>query len=370
MKKFTFCFLVCIFSVFHGRNMAYSAEIQEKLDSCVRYIQQMQDSLFIPGMQVTIMQDNVVLWSKSFGYTDINKRTPVRSYTKFRIASLSKMLTSLSVMKLLEEHKISLDSTIQTYLPNYPKAEFPITIRNLLSHTSGIRHYRGNEFSNPNGYKTMTGYMNIFKNDTLLFQPNTKSAYSSYGYIILGAIIEKVSGESFPSFVSENILSPLGLHRIMPDAMKEKISNRTKFYTMDKKGIIRECPPYDMSYKLSTGGYLSTSYDFSKLCCDLMDGCVLNDSIAEIYLTPVTLNDRTASYWTPGLRYTQLNKKHTAYWHLGSSHGVSSAVAFDPKTKLSICWLTNMNVNWSERPILTLMRYMLDIPIPALYYNN
>ncbi len=336
-------------------------EHQAGLDSCRKYAQKLKDSLFIPGMQITIMQDNAVLWNKSFGYSNLLYMKKVQPYTKFRIASVSKMFTSSAIMKLMEQGKIELDSAVRYYMPDYPARRFPIPIRTLLNHTSGIRHYEGNEFANPKKYKNLNEALNMFKNDTLLFEPGTKALYSSFGYNLLGAVIERITKMRYQDYVYKYLLSPLKLNRTMPDKNDNSITNRTNFYMMNSKKVIIECEPYDLTHKIPTGGYLSTSSDLAKYCSALLDGKVLSDSVLNIYLSPTYLKDESPSHWCLGLRITPISKKYNVYWQLGTTYGASSAIAFEPKTKTVISWITNMNVKWTENDILQMMKYMLKV---------
>lgn len=339
---------------------AHALTTREALDSCVKFARYLQDSTNIPGMQMTIIKNGVLIYSGTFGYSNITSKTPVKPYTKFRIASVSKVITAITAMKLLEYRKLSLDSTIQAYYPKYPRTRYPITVRNLLSHTSGIRHYEGDEFSNPKHYKTMEQFLNTFKYDSLLFEPGTTSKYSSYGYLVMGVIIEKLTGMKFQDYVAKVLTKPLNMTRTMPDNPNKNIPFRTEFYMKDGESVVRRCPTYDVSYKIPTGGYLSTSYDIASMVSKFLEGKVVNDSIEKIYLTPVRLRNGKEAFWTPGLRWTKLNKKALAYWQLGSSYGCSSAVAFSPEHKTVVCWITNMNINWSEHPVLKILRYIED----------
>lgn len=353
MKKLMIVVTAVLFTCFSSN--AYTTK--EALDSCVQYAKFLQDSTSIPGMQMTIIRDGILIYSGTFGYSNITKKIPVKPYTKFRIASVSKVITAITAMKLLEMQKMSLDSTIQAYLPKYPVAKYPITIRELLSHTSGIRHYRDNEFSNPKHYKTMEKYLNTFMYDSLLFEPRTTSKYSSFGYLVLGSIIERITGMKFQKFVEKTILNPLKITRTLPDDKKKDIPQRTEFYMKDDESVIRRCPEYDVSYKIPTGGYLSTSYDIAYLCSKLLEGQVVNDSLKNLYLTPVKLKNGTDAFWTLGLRWSKhSNNKPGYFWQLGSSFGCSSAVAFSPQSSIVVCWITNMNINWSEYPVLKILK--------------
>jgi CubicO group peptidase (beta-lactamase class C family) len=333
----------------------------ETIDSCRVYAEHIKSKSHIPGMQVCIVHNGSILWNKCFGYSDLSNKKRILPYTKLRIASLSKVLTSASIIKLCGMKKINLDSSVNAYISNFPRKKYPILIKNLLDHSSGIRHYIGNEFNNPKKYSSIFEALNYFKNDTLLFEPGTKSVYSSYGYNLLGAIIEKVSKESYADFVYKTFLLPFGLKQTTPDKFKGNILNRSVFYYLDKDSVIRECQDVDLAYKLPTGGYLSTAGDMAMFCSNLITDKSLNPAELNLYLEPTYYKDKKPTSWSLGWRISKLSKKHSVYWHLGSTFGASSAIAFEPKEKIVVCWITNMNINWSEEPIVRMMKYLLKI---------
>ena len=331
MKK---CFNILLFLILTCNlySIPQDSVLTFKLDSIVNYANQLMKANHIPGMSITVMIDSNIVLSKQFGYSDLSTKEKVNKNTKFRIASLSKIITSCSVMKLIEMGKISLDSSIRTYVPQFSKKRWRIPVKYLLNHTSGIRHYRGNEFYSPGNYHSIQDAINIFNNDTLLFEPGTKVSYSSYGYNLLGAMIENVSKKSFAQFVYEYILSPIKCYSIIPDNTSSSLINTSKFYIYSFNSIIKQCPEIDLNYKLPTGGYLSTTDDFAKLSYNIFHGTILNDSILKIYKTPTYLLDKKETLYSLGWRISEV-KKHNLYWHLGSTYGASSAVAVDPKKK-------------------------------------
>ena len=219
------------------------------IDSCDKFANSIKEKFTIPGMQITVMDDNQVLWSKNYGFRDLTAQLPMLSYNKMRIASVSKMFTSVGVMKLIEMGLVSPDSTIQTYVHNFPVKSHPITIRELLNHTSGIRHYINNEFNNPKKYKTIEEALNYFKNDSLMFEPGTKVLYSSYAYNLLGVLIEHVSQMPFKDYIYKYLLFPATLKYTMPDRVGNFIKNKSNYYYLDTNKIIRNTYDYDMSYK-------------------------------------------------------------------------------------------------------------------------
>ncbi len=353
-------YILLIFVLLINKSFASSidSELAVKLDSINNYAYQTMQKNHVPGMSLTVMIDSNIVLSKQYGYTDLTNKIQVKKSTIFRIASLSKVITSAAVMKLLEQHQISLDSSINKYVRNFSKKKWDIPVKYLLNHTAGIRHYKGNEFYSPGNYRTIQDAIKIFNKDSLLFEPGTNISYSSYGYNLLGAMIENVTNKPFQQYVYENFISPIKCKNIIPEISTSNITNKTKFYMYEKDSVIVECPNINVSYKLPTGGYLASSDDFAKLTYNIFCGNLLSDSVANIYKSGTYLNNNKSTYYSYGLRMSNV-KKETIYWHLGSTYGSSSAVVIDPKKKITIVWITNLNIKWTDEAILKLMEFLI-----------
>lgn len=342
------------------QKLELSEQMKAAIDSCKQYARSVQSKFTIPGMQITAMIGEDVVLSDMVGYRNLTKEQPMLHYYKMRIASISKMFTSVGVMKLVEMGLVSPDSLIQAYVPDFPTKAYPVTVLHLLNHTSGIRHYMYNEFNNPKKYKTIEQALDYFKNDTLMFEPGTKVLYSSYAYNLLGVMIEKVMKMPYKDYIYEHLLFPIGLKYTIPDQVGNFIKNKSKFYYLDPNNIIRDTKENDISYKLPTGGYLSTSYEVAKFASELMAGKIISPKTLELYLSPTFLKDKENTFWNYGLKHTQIDRNTKVYWQMGSTYGGCSAVAFEPNSKIAICWLNNMSVKWKEEEILQLMKYLLD----------
>jgi len=143
----------------------------------------------IPGASVTVLRNGREIWTEGLGIADIENRVAVTPLTKFRIGSVSKPITAVAMAALVEDGKLDLDAPIQRYVPGYPDKGTPITARELAGHLAGIRHYRGDEFLSNRHYANVTEPLAIFANDTLLSRPGEKYNYSTYGFVVLSAVI-------------------------------------------------------------------------------------------------------------------------------------------------------------------------------------
>jgi hypothetical protein len=168
-------------------------------------------SLGAPGAAICLLRDGKILWSQGFGFADLEQRVPATRETRFRIASVSKAVTSVALGILVERGQLDLDAPVQRYVPSFPVKRYPITVRQVAGHLAGIRHYREGEFESQRRYASLSDGLNIFSADSLLFEPGTRFEYSSYGWNLIGAVIEGASGESYASFMRREVHAPLGM---------------------------------------------------------------------------------------------------------------------------------------------------------------
>ena len=188
----------------------------------------------LPGISVTILKDGNMVYSRGFGYADIEKKTKIiPSNTRFRIGSFSKTLASSALMKLVEENKINLDSSIYFYVPDYPKKRWDFTPRQIAGHLSGMRHYKGDEMMINKNFSNVEDALSIFKTDSLLHEPETKYKYSTHSWTLLSLIIENASGESFLDFMQANVFDPLDMKKTHAEKVDLMGVEKVKYYYLD-----------------------------------------------------------------------------------------------------------------------------------------
>jgi serine beta-lactamase-like protein LACTB, mitochondrial len=219
----------------------------------------------IPGMSVSIVAGRQVRWSAGFGMQDVENNIQARAATVYRLGSISKPITAVAVMQLFERGRVDLDAPVQKYCPAFPEKQWPVTTRAVLSHLSGIRHYKSDEeFNNTRFYASVGDGLAMFKDDALLHEPGTKYTYTTFGYSVLGCVVEGASGKTFADFVSENIFKPAAMERIRVDSVADIIPNRAQGYRVTDKGVLTNSPLADTSYKVPGGGFVSTVDDLAR----------------------------------------------------------------------------------------------------------
>jgi CubicO group peptidase (beta-lactamase class C family) len=263
----------------HGEYAVVVAESRALIDSVMR-------ARNIPGLSIAVSVDGVVVWSEGFGYASLEQRTRVQTTTKFRIGSISKPVTAAALGLLYEQGLVDLDAPIQQYVPSFPeKDKGVVTTRLLAGHLAGIRHYNGSEFLSSRRYATVTEGLAIFQDDTLQTPPGEQYSYSSYGWNLISAVIEGVSGQGFLTYMTENVFRPLGMTHSVADHTDSIILGRTGFYERANDGALINAPYVDNSYKWAGGGFLSTPEDLLLFANAHLLGDFLASETLEVWWT-------------------------------------------------------------------------------------
>jgi len=299
----------------------------------------------IPGFSITVSRDGKIVYSEGFGYADLEERIPVWPTTKFRIGSISKPLTAVALVKLVEQGKLDLDAPIQRYVSAFPDKGAVITPRMLAGHLAGIRHYNGDEFFIQKHYNTVLEGLAIFKDDPLVSQPGTKFNYSSYGFNLLSAAIENVCERDFLACVHELVFTPLGLHSTIEDQPRVIIEQRSRFYDHTKDKPVENAPYVDNSYKWAGGGFLSSTEDLVRFGNALLEpGYLKKESLALLFTKQKTKAGEETNYgmgWFIGK--SESGKR--IFQHSGGSVGGTSQLILYPDQHLVIAMICNYSTD-------------------------
>jgi CubicO group peptidase (beta-lactamase class C family) len=172
----------------------------------------------LPGVSVAVGIDGAIVWAEGFGFADLKTGVPLTPNHRFRIGTASTVLTSAAAGLLLESGRLKLDDEIQTYVPAFPKKQWPVTLRDLMGHTAGIIPDGGDEGPLFTKHcERPVEALQYFADDSLLFKPRTRYRYSSYGWILVSAAVEAAADQPFLRFVREQIFKPLGMSHTVPD---------------------------------------------------------------------------------------------------------------------------------------------------------
>lgn len=300
------------------------------------------DVQHIPGLEVAVSVNGQKVWAQGFGYADLENKVPVWPNTKMRIGSVSKLLTSAALGKLMEAGKIDIDAPVRNYIPYFPKKKYIITTHELAGHLAGIRHYRGDEFLNSKHYNSVKAGLKIFMDDSLLFKPGTDYHYSSYGWNLISAAIEGASGVPFLTFMQQKVIDPLNMNQTVPGYNKKIIYHRTQFYALNDQGQIVNAPYVDNSYKWASGGFLSTVNDLLKFGNAMLGNQYLSRKTIELLWKPqhTTSGENTHH----GMDWASGKDSKGYYWvgHSGGSVGGTTQFVIYPKQKVIVAVICNL----------------------------
>ncbi len=296
----------------------------------------------IPGLALAVAVNGRLVYAHGFGYADLEERVPAWPTTKFRIGSISKPLTAVALMQLVEQGRVDLDAPVQKYVPSFPDKGATITPRLLAGHLAGIRHYKDDEFLIAKHYDSVLEGLKIFENDPLIAPPGTKFSYSSYGFNLLSAVIQGVSGEDFVSYMQQHVFAPLGLVDTLADQNRPIIEQRSRFYEHEKDGTLDNAPYVDNSYKWAGGGFLSTSEDLVRFGSALLKpGFLKADSLRLLFTSQRTTAGPETGYGM-GWFVHKSQSGQRIYEHAGGSVGGSSQLIIYPDTGVAVVLVTNL----------------------------
>jgi CubicO group peptidase (beta-lactamase class C family) len=272
-----------------------SAQAQVDAEAIENHLEQLRLATGAPGISLSVAIRGETVYSGGVGYAELENLTPADGKTVHNVASVSKVMATVAVMQLVEKGLVDLDDVIQKYIPSFPEKRKPVTLRCILTHTSGIRHYKNGEFG-PHGLREMRRFTDIeeamkhFSDDPLLYEPGSYWMYSSHAFNLLQGVIDKASGMGFEEYMKRHVWEPAGMLASSFDVPERIVHKRGQGYVRNEEGIL-EHPRYaDVSYKYAGGGMLTTVDDLVRLGIALNDGTLLKPETVKTMYT-VQVND-------------------------------------------------------------------------------
>jgi CubicO group peptidase (beta-lactamase class C family) len=312
----------------------------------------------IPGLSVAFVTDNQIRWSNGYGLADVENFVPAKASTVYRLGSLSKPITATAVMQLVERGKLDLGAPVQQYCPAFPQKQWPVTSRELLGHLGGIRHYNEKErVEYTTHFDSVASGLSVFKDDPLIAEPGTQFHYSSFGFNLLGCVVEGASGQSFADYLRQNIFVPAGMDHMQVDNVFALIPNRARGYAKDKDGNLENSQLMDSSYKVPSGGLCSTAADLVRFAIAIeMGKLVKPETVAQMFTSERTRDGKETNYgfgWGVG----QLDGTRMVA-HGGGQSGVSTHLLLLPDKGIAVaamCDLEDVNVSELTRSIAEIL---------------
>ena len=297
----------------------------------------------LAGMSAAIGKDGAIIWSSGVGFANVESQTPMTASTVHRIASISKPIAAVGAMLLLQDGKLALDHTLRQHVPAWPEAYPPITIAQMLSHTSGIRHYKGVESMSNTHYDTLAEALGAFQADAMIAAPGEKYIYSTYGYTALGAAIEAASGEPLHDLLKRRVWEPAAMAATTFEFLGQEVPNRATGYTQRRGGKLVLPRPTDLSLKYPGGGMLSTAEDLVRFAQAFQADTLLSAETRALMLSPAKLNDGTETGYGLGWNVGGMKDELTSYSHSGGQSGTSTILTVYPEAGVAIAIICNVD---------------------------
>lgn len=301
-----------------------------------------------PGAAVLVLQNGRTVFERGYGVTDLRTKRPIDARTNFRLASVTKQFTAMSIMLLVHDGKLKYEDRVTDVFPDFPEYGREITIRNLLNHTSGLQDYE--DLMRPSADPTYQIHDDdvlklLEQEKTTKFRPGTNWQYSNSGYVVLGLVVQKVSGETFGKFLNDRIFAPLHMdHTVLYEKGKNEVSNRAYGHTKTANGW-QETDQSPTSATLGDGGIYSSLADLAKWDRGLRDHTLLSEAEMQPAVTPVKVpgveepDGKKAEYgfgW-----FLNPYKGHIRMWHYGETMGFRTAIERFVADRLTVIVLAN-----------------------------
>ena len=248
----------------------------------------------LPGLSVAVAAGSEIVWAEGFGWADLESQAPVTPKTRFRIGTASKVFTSAALGLLMEGDRLKLDAEIQTYVPEFPKKEWPVTVRQLMGHLAGVRNDGGDEspLYSQHCERTVEG-IRSFADSSLLFEPGTQYRYSSYGWILLSAAVEAAADEPFLTFMRTQVFKPLAMDDTVADSATEPMPDRATPYfprfAADPRYGLHLMRPINYSCYSGASAFLSTPSDLARFAMAIQSGLRQGSGAQGTLLQPATV---------------------------------------------------------------------------------
>ena len=315
-----------------------------------------------PGAAVGVLQDGEVIHCAGYGLANVEWSAPVAADTVFRLASISKPLTACAVMVLVERGEIDLHAPITNYLPDYPTSGHHLTAYHLLTHTAGISNERGQGDLKDRYDLNPQAVMAYFSHQPFYFKPGTAYRYSNTTYVLLGLLIEAVSGQAYADFMREHVFALLGMDSACFFHHKAVIPRRATGYTR-RKGQLMHPRFFSADISYAGGGLGGSITDLLRWAAGLRDHTLISAAGWAQMLTPATLADGSTTYYGLGWALREYHGRPMA-GHSGTTPGFSNQMVLFTEDDLAVMVLSNNAKFDSDRAAAGIARHLLGIETP------
>jgi D-alanyl-D-alanine carboxypeptidase len=314
------------------------ASISARADKVDDYLKSEMADHRIPGVALIVIRDGHQIKNATYGLANLELNVPVKPATVFEIGSITKQFTAAGILMLVQEGKLSVDDKISRHLKGPPESWANITVRHLLTHTSGIKSYTGLDGFALTKHLTQAQFITAIGAQPLEFQPGASWKYCNTGFNVLGFIIENISGKNYWDYMRERIFKPLGMNQTTDRLPGAIIPNRAAGYEQTNHLFINR--DYDLTDVFSAGAIASTTEDLAKWNAALDGATLLSAAAKEQMWTPAKLNDGKPTKYGFAW-FLDSVEGHRNIGHGGSTSGFSASLQRFPDDHLAVIILTN-----------------------------
>lgn len=332
-----------------------SPVLAERSDSLAQALYRKFD---LPGVSIAMALADGQSWRWQIGSADLENRRPVERSTVFRVGSVSKVFTASIAARLVAAGRLDLDAPISQYLPNLPAPYRTLTARLLGGHLAGVRHYGPGEFENRTHYASVSAGLAIFLKDTLITPPGTRYFYSTYGFNLLGAVLEAASGQTYAELLDREVSRPFNLRRTGLETAAS--DGQARPYTKDNSGKHLPSHQVDLSDRWPAGGVIASAEELAHFGLGVFTPGYLPDSVRAILLTQQHTADGASIQVGLGWRIARDSLGRRYMHHGGASTGGRAFILVYPDQGVAVAILSNTEANFGEAEALAFARLALD----------
>ncbi|MDA7980608.1 MAG: beta-lactamase family protein [Pirellulales bacterium] len=332
-----------------GQTAGSSNDLMSDVDAAAK--KTMEDQRLV-GLAIALIQEGKVSQVKGYGFQDREASVPVTDKTMFRWASISKLVTAVLAMQLVNAGELDLNADVRSLVPEFPAKEFggekmTVTIRDLLCHQGGIVHYSNGrvvrtqqDYGLEHPFEDVVLALDRFRESPLVNAPGQRFSYTTHGYMLLGAAVQRAGKQKFALQGKKRIFEPLGMTSMQPDYQWIEIDNRAVGYRLRRGEVVRSTNT-DVSWKLAGGGFISNVGDLARFGTGLMSEDVLPESVLQRMKTPQkTTQGGRATRYGLGFNVRELDG-HECVGHTGSQEKAKTALFVLPERKLGVAIMCN-----------------------------
>jgi len=295
----------------------------------------------VPGLSVAIARGGRLVFAEGFGSVDLEGKIPATGDTRYRIASVTKPITAVATLQLAAAGKLSLDDPVHQLCPAFPRKSVDPTIRHLLAHQSGIRHTTDDEDTSITGpFPRLADAIAPVAEEQLRFEPGERVLYTSWGYAVLGCVIETVSGQSYMDYIIEHVLRPAAMTGTVLDRPDFAAPDFSPGYRL-RGSRFQPSEVVDTRFKTPASGLISTAPDLVRFALALQRDELLSPDLRERMLEVQRLRDGSVTRHTLGWVAVQRSDGAGVYYHTGSMEGTTALLFMIPERGYAIAILAN-----------------------------